>query len=95
MQMTALNGAENLWRTTTGGNVTGISTSGLRAPYWVRITRSGSRFISSRSADGVTWTPMSTNTITMANSVNMGLFVCSHNNSALCTATFTNVVAAP
>jgi hypothetical protein len=31
----------------------------------------------------------------MANSVNIGLFVCSHNNSALCTATFTNVVASP
>jgi regulation of enolase protein 1 (concanavalin A-like superfamily) len=95
MQMTALNGAENLWRTTTGGNVAGVSAGGLRAPYWVRITRSGNTFVSSRSTDGVTWTSMSTNTITMANSVNIGLFVCSHNNSALCTAMFTNVVVSP
>jgi fibronectin type 3 domain-containing protein/regulation of enolase protein 1 (concanavalin A-like superfamily) len=95
MQMTALNGAENLWRASTGGNVTGVSTAGLHAPYWVRITRAGSKFTSYRSSDGITWTPVSTNTITMASSVNVGLFVCSHNNSALCTATFTNVVASP
>jgi regulation of enolase protein 1 (concanavalin A-like superfamily) len=93
--MTALNGAENLWRASTGGNVTGVSTAGLHAPYWVRITRAGSKFTSYRSSDGITWTPVSTNTITMASSVNVGLFVCSHNNSALCTATFTNVVASP
>ena len=95
MQMTALNGAENLWRTTTGGNVTGTSTGGLHAPYWVRITRAGNTFTSYRSPDGVTWTAMSTNTIMMANSVYIGLYVCSHNNSALCTATFNNVVASP
>jgi len=95
MHMTALNGAENLWRTATGGNVTGTSTGGLSAPYWVRITRAGSQFISYRSPDGVTWTPMSTNTISMANSAYIGLFVCSHNNSALCTATFSNVTASP
>jgi len=91
----ASNGAENIWRNTTGGSCSSAVNSGIIAPYWVRVTRSGSKFIGYRSANGTTWTPMATNTITMANSVNIGLFVCSHNNSALCTATFTNVVASP
>ena len=91
----ASNGSENIWRKTTGGSCSSAVVSGISAPYWVRVTRSGGTFIGYRSANGTTWTPMSTNTITMANSVNIGLFVCSHNNSALCTATFTNVVASP
>ncbi|HEX9047093.1 MAG TPA: LamG-like jellyroll fold domain-containing protein, partial [Verrucomicrobiae bacterium] len=91
----ATNGVESIWRTTTGGSCSSVVASKLYAPYWVRVTRSGSKFTSYRSPNGTTWTPMSTNTITMANSVYIGLFVCSHNNSALCTATLTNVVASP
>ena len=95
MDIMASNGGENIWRTATGGSCSSVVVSGITPPYWVRVTRSGSKLIGYRSADGTTWTPVATNTITMANSVNIGLFVCSHNNSALCTATFTNVVASP
>jgi regulation of enolase protein 1 (concanavalin A-like superfamily) len=95
MDIMASNGGENIWRTATGGSCSSVVVSGITPPYWVRVTRSGSKLIGYRSADGTTWTPVATNTITMANSVNIGLFVCSHNNSALCTVTFTNVVASP
>ena len=61
------------------------------APYWVRIERVGNIVISSGSPNGTTWTEIRRETITMSAAVYVGLAVTSHNNGALCTATFTNV----
>ena len=61
------------------------------APYWVRLQRSGSTFTSFVSTNGTSWTQVGSVTITMNASIYLGLAVTSHNNSALCTATFDNV----
>jgi hypothetical protein len=65
-------------------------TGGL--PYWVRAVRSGNTFTAFASLDGVNWVQMgSSQTITMAQNVYVGLAVTSNNNSVLATATFDNV----
>lgn len=71
--------------------INGPETTGLIAPYWVQLVRNGSTFTASISPDGVTWTVLGTETATMAVSATAGLAVCSHDNTQLSTATFTNV----
>jgi autotransporter-associated beta strand protein len=93
--ITAANGLEFLRRTTTGGSTGGVAVSGPRAPYWVRLVRSGNTFTSYRSSDGVTWTNVGSVTITMASNVYIGILVCSHVNAVLCTTTIDNVIVNP
>jgi hypothetical protein len=67
---------------------------GLKAPYWVKLTRTGNTFAGQCSADGVTWTDITVTpslTIAMANDVLIGLAVTSHTASAVCGAKFSNV----
>jgi fibronectin type 3 domain-containing protein len=86
------NGVTFQTRTTTGGTSGFNNTTGLVAPYWMRLVRSGNTFSAYRSADGVTWTQQGSATaITMAATVYVGLTVTAHNNSLLCSATFDNV----
>jgi hypothetical protein len=62
----------------------------LQAPVWVRIERSGNTFRGFYSNDGVTWTAMNWNpqTISMADTVYVGLALTSHNVNQICTAQF-------
>jgi hypothetical protein len=57
----------------------------------MKLTRVGSLFTAYVSADGVTWTQVVSKTLTMNTNITAGLFECSHNASALGTATFDNV----
>jgi fibronectin type 3 domain-containing protein/regulation of enolase protein 1 (concanavalin A-like superfamily) len=93
--LTAVNGLEFLRRTSTGGSTGGVAVSGVSAPYWVRLVRSGNTFTSYRSSDGVTWTTVGSVTITMSTNVYIGLLVCSHLNGTLCTTTIDNVTVNP
>ena len=63
----------------------------MAAPYWVKLVRSASTFTGYSSPDGVTWTLVGSQTISMAANVYIGLPVTSHNNTVLCTATLDNV----
>lgn len=79
-------------RTSTGGSTASSSASGVAAPYWVKLVRSGNTFTAYRSSNGTTWTQIgSTATITMASTVYIGLAVTAHNNTAASTSTFDNV----
>jgi len=83
-------------RTTTGGSAgynSGIT--GVQAPYWVRLDRTGNNFIGYYSTNGSGWTVLGTNSITMATNAYIGLAVCSVANTVLNTSTFTNVLATP
>jgi len=60
-------------------------------PYWVQLVRSGSTFTAYTSLNGLYWTQLGSQTITMASNVDVGLAVSSQNNSSLATATFDNV----
>jgi regulation of enolase protein 1 (concanavalin A-like superfamily) len=91
MDVTPGNGAEFSRRTSAGGTTTATLRSGLSAPRWVRLVRSGNTFTGSVSSDGVTWSQVGSSTITMTSSVYVGLIVTSHSNSALCTTTIDGV----
>ena len=85
------NGVTWQYRTSAGGNSGNAATSGLNAPYWIKLVRSGNTFTGYRSPDGVAWTQSGTQTFTIASAAYIGLALTSHNNSSLCTATFDNV----
>ena len=78
-----------------GTSLTGAP--GMTAPYWVKITRSGNTLTGERSADGVTWEPMTADPadssahITMGSNVLIGLAVTSHMSDALTQAEFSQV----
>lgn len=91
MAITPGNGAAFQRRTATGGASTHTGGPAVVAPYWVRLQRSGNTLTGSASNDGSSWTTVGSDTVPMGALVNVGLAVTSHNNSTICTATFTNV----
>jgi fibronectin type 3 domain-containing protein len=90
-------GMEFLWRTNTAANALSADVTGVTAPAWVKVARTGNSFVGYYSTNGTVWTAMATNnvSITMATNVYIGMAVCSLTNSTTCTATFTNVIATP
>ncbi len=83
-------------RTSTGGSTASTVVSGVTAPRWVRIVRTGNNFAAYYSANGSAWTQVgSTTAITMATAVQLGLCVTSHLDGTLCTSTFDSVTATP
>src|SRR5438445_2441670 len=85
---------QTLWRAPTSTLFPYTRSSDLSPPlpYWMKIVRSGSTFSSYGSPDGMAWTTIGSNhTITMAQSVYIGLAVSSTANTTLETATFDNV----
>ena len=65
-------------RTSTNGSTVSTIVSGA-APEWVRIERAGSSITASRSADGVTWSRIGTQSMTLPATIYVGLAVTSHN----------------
>jgi regulation of enolase protein 1 (concanavalin A-like superfamily) len=63
----------------------------VKAPYWVKLVRSGSTISAYYSATGSSWTLLGSDTIPMASTISVGLPVSSHVNGTLATATFDNV----
>jgi regulation of enolase protein 1 (concanavalin A-like superfamily) len=82
-------------RATAGGSSTSTTTTGITAPRWVRITRSGNTLTTYHSANGSSWTTLGSESITMASNIQIGLAVTSHNNATDCTAVFDNVTVTP
>jgi tripartite motif-containing protein 71 len=91
VDITPTSGAEFSRRTVTGGSTTPTARTGIAAPYWVKLVRSGNTFTGSVSSDGTNWTQLSSATIGMTGTVYIGLIVNSHNNAVLCTGTFGSV----
>ncbi|HLP76568.1 MAG TPA: carbohydrate-binding protein, partial [Candidatus Paceibacterota bacterium] len=85
------NGVSFQYRSSTGGGSANNNTTGLAAPYWVRLVRNGNTFTAYRSPNGVTWTSMGSTVLTNITTAYVGLAVTAHSNSGLCTATFDNV----
>jgi regulation of enolase protein 1 (concanavalin A-like superfamily) len=78
-------------RTSTGGSTSLSGGVNATLPYWVKVSRSGSTFSSYTSLDGVNWTQRGSQTISMAQTVYVGLAVNSGSASAAATATFDHV----
>ncbi len=71
---------------------TDTTTSGIAAPYWVKVERDlAGTFRASSSTDGTTWTNQGSETIQMGSNVYVGLAVTSHDAALTCEAVFTNV----
>jgi len=79
-------------RASTGANTGSWGDLSHGLPYWIEVARSGTAFSVYASLDGVNWVQIgSTETVTMAQNVYIGLAVSSDSNSSLATATFDNV----
>jgi hypothetical protein len=79
-------------RAATGGSTSNVQLTGVKAPYWIELKRTGNVFTAFSSPDGVTWTALGApQTIPMASSAYVGLAVTSHNTNLSCTATIDKV----
>jgi regulation of enolase protein 1 (concanavalin A-like superfamily) len=88
-------GTAHQCRSSAGAVTTQFDTHGIAAPRWVKLSRVGNVFTSSFSSDGVSWTLASSDTVAMGASAYVGLAVCSHANTALCTAVFDQARVVP
>lgn len=86
------NGVSFQNRAASGGASSATSLAGMVAPYWVRLTRSGTMFTALCSSNGVDWvTAGSSNLTGFENSALWGLAVTAHNSALASAATFDNV----
>jgi regulation of enolase protein 1 (concanavalin A-like superfamily) len=93
--VTPSNGVSFQRRPVTAGASANTDATGLTAPYWVRLTRTGNAFKAESSPDGKTWTAIGTEVnILMTANVYVGLAVTAHNPAAVSTAEFSNVATA-
>lgn len=84
------------YRTTTAGTSASTAVTGLKAPYWVKLTRTGDVIRAYRSPDGATWTQIGVDrTIVMGAAPYIGLGVTSTKDGTLSTGMFSNVTAVP
>jgi hypothetical protein len=91
MALTPGNGLAFQRRLTAGAYSLHTGGAVVTAPYWVKLVRSGNTLTGYGSPDGVAWTLVGSDTISMAGNVFVGLALTSHNNSVLSTATMDNV----
>jgi RHS repeat-associated protein len=93
--MFAFERASGIWTTERTTTDTATSYSyflSATLPYWIEIIRSGNTFTENASPDGVNWVELGTSqTITMAQNVYIGLAATSRSTSTLATVTFDNV----
>ncbi len=89
--VTPNNGISFQTRATTGQMSAAITVSGLRAPYWVKLTRVGNTFTAYQSSNGKSWKSIGTAVINMTINAYAGLAVTSHDNTVLTTSSFDNV----
>ena len=63
------------WRSTAGGGSSFTAISGINPPVWLKLVRSNATFTGSYSTDGDAWTQVSSQSVTMNNTVLAGLDV--------------------
>jgi autotransporter-associated beta strand protein len=83
-------------RTTVGGSTSTTTSTKKVAPYWLRLTRTGTSFKAFLSTTGASWTQVgSTQTISMGTSAYIGILSASGNTTARSTAVITNESVTP
>ena len=88
------NGISFQYRTTAGSDSANAAVTGLAAPYWVKLIRTGNVFTAQYSADGATWSALATASpvqLDMTGSVLIGLALTSHNSTVTTNAEMSNV----
>ena len=92
--VTPSNGVVFQWREGTNGptSYTNAGTTGMTAPYWLRITRTSNVLKAERSADGKTWVQQGTDAaVVLPTTVWIGIAVCSHDVTLTAVAEVSNV----
>ena len=89
--LTPSNGAIFQRHLVTGDVTSQTQVTGITAPRWLRLVRSGSTFTAFQSADGNAWTQIASQSVSMATSIYVGLAVTSHNDGVVCSVPFDNV----
>jgi hypothetical protein len=89
---TSTNGYRMQYRTTSGGSTTSVAGPASAVPAYLRVTRSGSSFSTFYSTDGATFTQIGTaQTITMGNTITVGIGVTAHADGSVATGVFDNI----
>jgi len=91
MVVTPSSGVSFQYRAAVGAGTEEITETDIRAPQWVRLTRTGNTFIGQYSANGTIWTTLGSVDVPMLLDVYAGLCLTSHNVDETCTAEFSNV----
>ncbi len=85
-------------RALAAGTCTSVTQTGVAAPQWVKLVRTGSAFTAQYSPDGTTWTDLknadgtvATTTVTMNDPVYVGLCLTSHDSALTTTAVMSGV----
>ena len=83
-------------RTTTGARMTSSSSgSGVPPNVWVRLVRTGNTIYGFKSADGIAWNAVGSQSLTMAANIYCGFVVASGGTIKLNTSTVANVSVVP
>ncbi len=91
--VTPSNGVSFPYRALTNDVSNQVNQTGVQAPYWVRLTRTGNTFRAEHSADGKAWTALGAEqSITMLNTVYIGLALTSHDAGATTVAEFSAIL---
>jgi hypothetical protein len=93
--VTFSNGVTFQRRSSTGGYTYYSRTTGIAAPHWVRLVRTGNTFTAYRSANGINWTSLGSTTVTMGTNVFIGLAVTAHRDGLLNTSVIDTVTVVP
>ena len=89
--VTTKNGATYHQRSQTSDSMEGgDSNSGIKAPYWVKIKRTGETFSFYISANGNDWKKIGNSNVSMNKNVYIGLALTSHDNNELAKAVFSH-----
>ena len=84
------NGMILVYRSTPGGPTDSVNLAGFTAPYWVKLSKTGTQFSAFISSDGITWVPFGT-TLNLgfgSGTINTGMAVSSASNGVLSSAIF-------
>jgi regulation of enolase protein 1 (concanavalin A-like superfamily) len=92
MVVTPSSGASFQRRTAAAGASANTDAAGIKAPYWVRMTRTGNVLKAEIAPDGKTWTQVGTDlTVAMGTNVYLGLAVTAHDATRISTVEFSHV----
>ena len=82
-------------RFSTGGATTQTAAPGFTVPYWLKLKRAGNTFTSYYSSNGINWTRLKADTVTMGANAYIGLAVSSGSNGVVSQATFDHLNLGP
>jgi hypothetical protein len=91
MVITPGNGAAFQWRPATGNRCDSSPANSIKAPYYVKIVRTGGTITGYHSLNGSGWTEQGSASVSMGADVYIGLCLTSHKDGVVCTAQFDSV----